>query len=121
MRNSTLHNWRTDAFPLCSVPMRVHLLRLAWRDRPKSMVVIGVSTDDSEAAAKAYLRQSNATLNHFIDQDLAVETCWGPTDSRGRFWSTKKVSLLASTMATDNGTSLRRSAGLRLGFAKNSV
>ncbi len=56
MRNSTLHNWRTDAFPLCSVPMRVHLLRLAWRDRPKSMVVIGVSADDSEAAAKAYLR-----------------------------------------------------------------
>lgn len=77
MRNSTLHNWRTDAFPLCSVPMRVHLLRLAWRDRPKSMVVMGVSTDDSEAAAKAYLRQSNATLNHFIDQDLAVENMLG--------------------------------------------
>jgi peroxiredoxin len=41
------------------------------------MVVIGVSTDDSESAAKAYLRSSNATLNHYIDEGLAVENMLG--------------------------------------------
>lgn len=53
------------------------LERLAWRDQSKTMVVIGVSTDDSEPAAKAYLRNSNATLNHYIDAGLAVENMLG--------------------------------------------
>ena len=53
------------------------LERLAWRDQSKTMVVIGVSTDDSEPAAKAYLRNSNATLSHFIDSGLAVENMLG--------------------------------------------
>ena len=53
------------------------LERLAWRDQSKTVVVIGVSTDDSESAAKAYLRSSNATLNHYIDEGLAVENMLG--------------------------------------------
>ena len=53
------------------------LERLAWQDQSRSFAVIGISTDDSEAAAKAYLRSANATLNHYIDRALEMENMLG--------------------------------------------
>lgn len=66
--------------------------RLAWRDQGQRFHVIGISTDDSEAAAKRFLQQSNATLNHYRDQALELETMLGAdrlpltvlVDTRGR-------------------------------------
>lgn len=53
------------------------LERLAWQDQGKRFHVIGISTDDSEAAAKRYLQQSNATLNHYLDHALELENMLG--------------------------------------------
>jgi thiol-disulfide isomerase/thioredoxin len=53
------------------------LERLAWQDQGKRFVMIGISTDDSEPAAKAYLRSSNATINHYIDRALELENMLG--------------------------------------------
>ncbi len=66
--------------------------RLVWRDQGRRFTVIGISTDDSETAAKAYLRQSNATLNHYQDSGLVLENMLGAerlpltvlVDGRGR-------------------------------------
>lgn len=68
------------------------LERLAWREEGKRFTVIGISTDDSEAAAKRYLQQANATLNHYIDHALELENMLGAerlpltvlVDARGR-------------------------------------
>jgi len=68
------------------------LERLAWRDQGKAVTIIGVSTDDSIDDARAWLKQSNATLNQFIDQHLQMEHMLGASrlpltvlvDSRGR-------------------------------------
>lgn len=53
------------------------LERLAWQEKSAPFVVIGISTDDHAAAAKSYLRASNATLNHYIDQGLELENMLG--------------------------------------------
>jgi thiol-disulfide isomerase/thioredoxin len=53
------------------------LERLAWQDQGKRFAMIGVSTDDSEPAAKRYLQSANATLNHFIDHALELENMLG--------------------------------------------
>ena len=53
------------------------LERLAWQNQSKDFQVIGISTDDSEAAAKAYLRRANATINHYIDRALELENMLG--------------------------------------------
>ncbi|WP_342617953.1 TlpA disulfide reductase family protein [Rhodoferax sp. GW822-FHT02A01] len=53
------------------------LERLAWQTQSRQFAVIGISTDDSEAAAKAYLRSANATLNHYIDRALEMENMLG--------------------------------------------
>jgi len=53
------------------------LERLAWSDQGKAFTVIGISTDDSQPAAKRYLQQSNATLNHYIDRALELENMLG--------------------------------------------
>ena len=53
------------------------LERLAWRDQGKALTIIGISTDDSVDAARAWLKQSNATLNQFIDQRLQMEHMLG--------------------------------------------
>lgn len=53
------------------------LERLAWLDLPVRFRIIGISTDDDEAAAKALLSRSNATLSHFIDQRLVLENMLG--------------------------------------------
>jgi hypothetical protein len=68
------------------------LERLAWRDQGQRFTVIGISTDDSEAAAKRYLLQANATLNHYLDHALELENMLGAerlpltvlVDARGR-------------------------------------
>jgi thiol-disulfide isomerase/thioredoxin len=53
------------------------LERLAWNDQGKRFTVIGISTDDSEAAAKRYLQVANATLNHYMDRALELENMLG--------------------------------------------
>jgi thiol-disulfide isomerase/thioredoxin len=68
------------------------LERLAWRDQGRGFAVIGISTDDSEAAAKRYLQSANATLNHYLDHALELENMLGAdrlpltvlVDGRGR-------------------------------------
>jgi hypothetical protein len=53
------------------------LERLAWQDQGKRFAMIGISTDDSEPAAKRYLQNANATLNHYIDRALELENMLG--------------------------------------------
>jgi thiol-disulfide isomerase/thioredoxin len=53
------------------------LERLAWREEGRRFNLIGISTDDSEPAAKRYLLQANATLNHYIDRALELENMLG--------------------------------------------
>lgn len=53
------------------------LERLAWRDQGRRFTVIGISTDDSQAAAKRYLQGANATLNHYLDNALEMENMLG--------------------------------------------
>ena len=55
----------------------VSLERLAWRDPVGQFTVIGISTDDYPEAAKAFLKSSNATINHFIDSKLLMENMLG--------------------------------------------
>jgi len=53
------------------------LERLAWRDGGRHFTVIGISTDDYEDRAAAWLNRSNATINHYIDGQLQLETMLG--------------------------------------------
>ena len=53
------------------------LERLAWLDVAKRFTIIGISTDDEFDRAAAYLRGSNATISHFIDARLQMETMLG--------------------------------------------
>ncbi len=53
------------------------LERLAWGSLGAQFNLIGISTDDYEENAQAWLRQSHATLNHFIDQRLQMEHMLG--------------------------------------------
>lgn len=53
------------------------LERLAWLDGRVPFALIGVSTDDYASNALAFLRRSNATISHFIDHDLVMETMLG--------------------------------------------
>ena len=43
------------------------LEQLAWSEAGGRYTVIGVSTDDDRQAALAWLKQSNATVTHYID------------------------------------------------------
>ena len=43
------------------------LERLAWSEAGSGYTVIGISTDDDRNAAMQWLRQSNATISHYID------------------------------------------------------
>jgi thiol-disulfide isomerase/thioredoxin len=68
------------------------LERLAWQDQGQRFAMIGISTDDSEPAAKRYLQTANATINHYIDRALELENMLGAerlpltllVDSNGR-------------------------------------
>ena len=53
------------------------LERLAWRDEAKKFNIIGISTDDFEGAALNYLKRSNATITHYIDNALEMENMLG--------------------------------------------
>jgi len=53
------------------------LERLAWQDMGQTFVVIGISTDDYPQAAKGFLKKSNATLSHYIDDHLTLENMLG--------------------------------------------
>jgi thiol-disulfide isomerase/thioredoxin len=55
----------------------VSLERLAWHDQAASWALIGISTDDDPARARAWLAQSRATISHFVDRALAWETLLG--------------------------------------------
>lgn len=68
------------------------LERLAWMDPARSYAIIGISTDDDAAAARAWLAASNATISHYIDHGLQLENMLGAShlpltvlvDARGR-------------------------------------
>ena len=53
------------------------LERLAWRNDRGDFRVIGISTDDYPERATALLDSSNATISHFIDYRLHLETLLG--------------------------------------------
>lgn len=68
------------------------LERLAWGDLGERFTLIGISTDDDAASARAFLRRSNATLSHYLDRQLQLEHMLGAAqlpltvlvDARGR-------------------------------------
>lgn len=51
--------------------------RLAWMPADPAFQIIGISTDDDESAAKRLLASTRATLPHFIDRRLELETLLG--------------------------------------------
>ncbi len=53
------------------------LERLAWHDEARQFAIIGISTDDDAAQAAKVLRETNATISHFIDQGLQMEYMLG--------------------------------------------
>jgi hypothetical protein len=53
------------------------LERLAWHDEAQPFRIIGISTDDERSAAHAWLSKSNATIPHFIDHNVELETLLG--------------------------------------------
>jgi len=55
------------------------LERLAWGPLAAHLTVIGISTDDYIEKALAFLRQSNATINHYLDRQLEMEHMLGAT------------------------------------------
>jgi thiol-disulfide isomerase/thioredoxin len=53
------------------------LERLAWLDETHYFTIIGISTDDYVDKAEAALKESNATITHFIDRNLELEHMLG--------------------------------------------
>jgi thiol-disulfide isomerase/thioredoxin len=53
------------------------LERLAWSPEGQQFAVIGISTDDSRDAARQFITRSNSTLNHYLDDRLALENLLG--------------------------------------------
>ncbi len=53
------------------------LERLAWSEAGGPYTIIGVSTDDDRQAALGWLKHSRATLTHYIDHRLTLETLLG--------------------------------------------
>ncbi|MFO1292377.1 MAG: TlpA disulfide reductase family protein [Rubrivivax sp.] len=53
------------------------LERLAWLPTERPFAIIGVSTDDYRERALRWLQASRATLSHFIDHGLQLETLLG--------------------------------------------
>jgi len=53
------------------------LERLAWLDETRYFTIIGISTDDYLEKAQAALAESNATITHFMDTNLELETMLG--------------------------------------------
>jgi thiol-disulfide isomerase/thioredoxin len=53
------------------------LERLAWQPGELSLTVIGISTDDYRNLALDWLKSSNATLSHYIDHQVQLESLLG--------------------------------------------
>lgn len=53
------------------------LERLAWLDLATQFSIIGISTDDYPEQANALLKNSHATISHFIDVRLQMENMLG--------------------------------------------
>ena len=53
------------------------LERLAWQDHAAQFAVIGISTDDYPERAQGLLKNTNATISHFIDRQLVLENMLG--------------------------------------------
>lgn len=53
------------------------LERLAWQEHAVPFAVIGISTDDYPERAQQLLKTTNATISHFIDRKLQLETLLG--------------------------------------------
>ena len=53
------------------------LERLAWHDEGRHFAIIGISTDDYREQALAWLKQSNATISHYLDSQLQMEQMLG--------------------------------------------
>jgi len=53
------------------------LERLAWREGRQDFAIIGISTDDDADQARGLLRNTHATISHFIDHDLQMENMLG--------------------------------------------
>jgi thiol-disulfide isomerase/thioredoxin len=51
--------------------------RLAWLEPARRFSIIGISTDDDAAQANAWLKDSRATINQFIDTGLQMENMLG--------------------------------------------
>jgi thiol-disulfide isomerase/thioredoxin len=51
--------------------------RLAWLESARDFGIIGISTDDDVAQASAWLKDSHATINQFIDTGLQMENMLG--------------------------------------------
>jgi thiol-disulfide isomerase/thioredoxin len=68
------------------------LERLAWRQQGRDFAIIGISTDDYRDQALEWLKHSNATISHYLDQQLQMEHMLGASrlpltvliDARGR-------------------------------------
>ena len=68
------------------------LERVAWREEGRQFAIIGISTDDYRDQALAWLKNSNATISHYLDQQLQMEHMLGASrlpltvliDARGR-------------------------------------
>ncbi len=68
------------------------LERLAWRNEGRDFAIIGISTDDDAQQALDLLRNTRATISHFIDVRRQMETLLGASripvtvlvDGRGR-------------------------------------
>ncbi len=54
--------------------------RLAWLEPGRHFSIIGISTDDYSANAKAWLAKSNATISQFIDTRLQMENLLGASE-----------------------------------------
>lgn len=74
-RGLIINVWASWCAP-CRAEM-ASLERLAWSDLAARFTVIGISTDDYVDRAQAWLRRSNATLNHYIDHQLELEHMLG--------------------------------------------
>ena len=95
------------------------LERLAWSEMGSRFAVIGISTDDRIDAALSWLRQSNATLNHYLDRALELENMLGAShlpltvlvDAQGRLLD--KVAGAKEWDGAEAGRLIARTFGLR--------
>lgn len=74
-RALVINVWASWCAP-CRMEM-ASLERLAWQEQAVPFAVIGISTDDYPDRARQFLRASNATISHFIDRELQLETMLG--------------------------------------------